>query len=302
MGRAQVMVDEAIAVAKDDEHGYSQYRRWPWQGSDFDCSSLTYWCANRAGYDVPLAGYTGTILNDFIAAGFIAYPYDGNVYDCPPGTVLLAHNEDRQHVEIYIGDGKNVGAHIAETGDIDGAPGDQTGNEISVAQNWGWWDWALVPPVDDEPPAPVPAQVPGDPVNNAGFVYQGHIQNLGWEDPVRDGQVAGTVGFGLRLEALRIDPPEGYKLRIRVHEQNIGNVVYDNVTHGNGIVIGTTGQALRLEALGIEVIERPPGDNRELQYRLHQQNTGWKAWTKEGFTSGSDGLALQLEAIQIKLV
>ena len=45
---------------------------------------------------------------------------------------MLVHSNLRQHTEIYIGDNMLVGAHIAETGDIDGVTGDQTGNEISV--------------------------------------------------------------------------------------------------------------------------------------------------------------------------
>ena len=148
------MVELAVGVARDDSHGYSQYRRWPYQGTDFDCSSLMYWAANQAGYDVPQSGYTGTMLADFKAAGFAAVPWDGNIWDCTPGDILLAHNGNRQHTEMYVGNGNNVGAHIAETGDIDGAPGDQTGNEISVAPNWGSWDWVLIPPDRDDSAAP----------------------------------------------------------------------------------------------------------------------------------------------------
>ena len=146
MDRRETMIDLAKGVANDDSHGYSQYRRFPWQGTDFDCSSLMYWAAHEAGYDVPLSGYTGTMLADFQAAGFTAVPWDGNIWDCTPGDILLAHNDNRQHTEMYVGQGCNVGAHIAETGDIDGAPGDQTGNEISVSPNWGVWDWVLIPP------------------------------------------------------------------------------------------------------------------------------------------------------------
>jgi hypothetical protein len=36
------------------------------------------------------------------------------------------------HTEIYIGDGRTVGAHGSETGGKYGKAGDQTGNEISV--------------------------------------------------------------------------------------------------------------------------------------------------------------------------
>jgi uncharacterized protein YjdB len=46
------------------------------------------------------------------------------------------------------------------------------------------------------------------------------------------------------------------------------------------------------------VVERPIGDTRKLRFRVHEQNAGWKAWTDEGFASGTDGLARRLEAVQ----
>lgn len=140
------MVDKAIEIAKDDSHGYSQYRRWPSQGTDFDCSSLMYYCADYAGYGVKMTDprYTGSMVADFTAVGFKKIQFSKSALQ--PGDILLSHNDSVQHTELYIGDGKTVGAHIAETGGIDGKPGDQTGNEISV-QNLSWTpQWILRPP------------------------------------------------------------------------------------------------------------------------------------------------------------
>lgn len=150
MGKIQKMVDYAVAVAKDDSHGYSQVRRWPKQGTDFDCASLMYQAAKEAGYNITVgpAGvhYTGSMLADFKKAGFTAVRFDGNLSDLTPGDILL---HTVHHTEMYIGDGKFVGAHIAETGDTDGRPGDQTGNEISVCKayvpDFGW-EYVLIPP------------------------------------------------------------------------------------------------------------------------------------------------------------
>ena len=65
---------------------------------------------------------------------------------------------------MYIGNGKFVGAHIAETGDVDGKPGDQTGNEISVCKAYipeFGWDYVLVPPKETaEKQAAKPAAKP----------------------------------------------------------------------------------------------------------------------------------------------
>ena len=150
MGKIQKMIDYAVGIAKDDKHGYSQVRRWPKQGTDFDCASLMYQAAKEAGYNITVgpAGvhYTGSMLADFKKAGFTAVPFDGNLSDLTPGDILL---HTVHHTEMYIGDGRFVGAHIAETGDTDGRPGDQTGSEISVCKayvpDFGW-EYVLVPP------------------------------------------------------------------------------------------------------------------------------------------------------------
>lgn len=206
MGKRENMVALAVGVANDDSHGYSQYRRWPWQGTDFDCSSLMYWSAHEAGYDVPESGYTGTMLADFQAAGFTAVPWDGNIWDCTPGDILLAHNDYRQHTEMYAGDGCNVGAHIAETGDIDGAPGDQTGNEISVAPNWGDWDWVLIPPDSDSTPSSKPSSgndqsTPHAQPSSGAAEWQGDV--VGFEDSTGSGDdYAGVFGKPIRYLAI----------------------------------------------------------------------------------------------------
>ena len=52
-----------------------------------------------------------------------------------PGDILWRSG----HTEVYIGDGKNVGAHIAETGGVNGKPGDQTGHEVDVGATGSNW-------------------------------------------------------------------------------------------------------------------------------------------------------------------
>ncbi len=140
-----------------------------------------------------------------------------------------------------------------------------------------------------------------EPVNDAGLYYQAHVQNIGWQDPVRDGMTAGTTGRALRLEALKVNPPEGWVLRPKLHIQNAGWEQYADIAHGNDVTIGTTGQAVRVEKLEFEVVAKPEGDDRDLYYRVHQQNTGWKGWTKSGYPTGTDGMSLRLEAIEMKI-
>lgn len=143
-----------------------------------------------------------------------------------------------------------------------------------------------------------PKQPKSKPVNNAGLKYQAHVQDSGWLPVVHDGMIAGTTGYYARLEALRINPPKGWALRVKVHVQDIGWTQYD-IAHGNDTIIGTTGECLRIEMLEIDVTKRPEGDTRKLKFRVHQEYVGWKAWTDEGYASGSDGLSARLEAVQI---
>ena len=143
-------------------------------------------------------------------------------------------------------------------------------------------------------------QQPGQPVNNAGIKYQVHSQNYGWLPQVRDGQVAGTTGESLRMEAIKVDPPEGWELVVKAHIQNDGWKIYRGIVHGNDIVIGTTGQAKRLEMLSFDVVKSPAG-SPDLQFQVHQQNVGWKGLTKQGYFSGTDGEATRLEALRLQI-
>lgn len=151
MGKIQKMVDYAVKIANDDSHGYSQSRRWESQGTDRDCSSLMYDAAHHAGYDVTVGPsgthYTGTMIDDFRKAGFKVYDFDGNLSDLDKGDILVRDPwGENGHTEMYIGNGKFVGAHGSEYGTADGAPGDQTGDEISVCNAYGNWDYVLEPP------------------------------------------------------------------------------------------------------------------------------------------------------------
>jgi len=146
--RIEAMVEHAIAIANDDSHGYSWADRW---NVDRDCSSLMYDSADAAGYPVGRGAdrtrYTGTMIDDFTAAGFTKYDY-GSV-DLQRGDILLRDPwGSGGHTEMYIGDGMCVGAHSAEDGGVYGQPGDQTGNEISITPNYGNWQFVLRPPVD----------------------------------------------------------------------------------------------------------------------------------------------------------
>lgn len=119
-------VQWAIDTANDDSHGYSQSVRW---GPDYDCSSFVISAYKAAGFNVGNAVYTGNMKSELTAHGFM---WSTNLSGIKRGDILLVHNDDRQHTELYLGNNRNVGAHSSENGGIYGRAGDQTGGEISI--------------------------------------------------------------------------------------------------------------------------------------------------------------------------
>lgn len=157
---------------------------------------------------------------------------------------------------------------------------------------------------------PAPEQKPGTPVNDFGLGYRAHVQNLGWLPAVRDGQVAGTTGAALRMEAFKIGVPvDGLVLDVTAHIQSIGDVVYKGVKKGtnsgtgssaNDPIMGTTGKGLRLEGFSIKCAKNTTG--KKIRYRAHVQNEGWQPWKYEGQFAGTRGKRLRMEAIQIEMI
>ena len=89
------------------------------------------------------SGYTGSMVADFTAAGFTWLPGVGNsASELQRGDILLNISS---HVEIYLGENMNVGAHCNEFGGITGGQtGDQTGHEISEGGYYSHpWDGVL---------------------------------------------------------------------------------------------------------------------------------------------------------------
>lgn len=143
-------------------------------------------------------------------------------------------------------------------------------------------------------------QIPGKAKNNNQLWYRAHCQNLGWLDPVRDAQTAGTTGFSTRLEALLIDLRtirEKYpdaKLSGDFHVQNIGTVHLDNIEPDT--LIGTIGKSLRLEAFRLHLTGVP---DKKLYYEAHVQDIGWQSVRKDGEMAGTTGQSKRIEAVRI---
>ena len=134
----------------------------------------------------------------------------------------------------------------------------------------------------------------------AGVSYTTHIQSIGWQPLVRNGDLAGTVGDSKRLEAIKInleDAPYSGNIEYRTHVQTYGWQGWVK----NGALSGTSGQAKRLEAIQIRLTGEI-AKHYDVYYRIQVQSFGWLGWAKNGEYSGSAGYAKRLEAIQIVLV
>ena len=134
---------------------------------------------------------------------------------------------------------------------------------------------------------------------NLHVQYITHVQEEGWQDWKTDGEMAGTSGKSLRLEAMNIkllnNKDKNLHIKYQVHVQDDGWQDWKT----DGEMAGTSGRSLRLEAIRILL------DNSEdysIMYRVHVQDEGWQDWRTDGEMAGTSGKSLRLEAIQIKIV
>lgn len=132
--------------------------------------------------------------------------------------------------------------------------------------------------------------------------YRTHVQDIGWQPYVANGQMAGTTGQGKRLEATTIqlanqDSTMMGSIQYQTHIQNIG---WQNWTQDGGIS-GTSGQSLRLEAIRIK-LSGNIANYYDVYYRVHAQNFGWLGWAANGQAVGTAGYGYRLEALEVVLV
>lgn len=192
-------------------------------------------------------------------------------------------------------------------------------------QNYGWLNWARNGEIagsagkslrmeaiqiklvkKGETPSNAPVDISS--ASDQAFIfdavrYQTHVQNIGDQDWKKDGEIAGTTGRSLRVEALAIKTADPEYLGAdgsicyQAHVQDIGWQDWRR----NGTYAGTTGRGLRMEALRIK-LEGDLAEKYDIYYSTHVQNYGWMAWAKNGEESGTKGLSLRVEAVRIKLV
>ena len=134
--------------------------------------------------------------------------------------------------------------------------------------------------------------------------YRSHVQNIGWMNFVSPGQISGTTGRGLRLEAFTIQLTN---LPAGVNVQN--SIEYRAFVRGsgwhnfvqNGQNAGTTGRSLAVEGIQIRlrgIIEQ----QFDILYQVHVAERGWLDWVQNGATAGAIGTPFEVQALRIQLV
>lgn len=141
MPNINTAVEWAIAVARDNRHGYDQEHR---NGPDYDCSSLVATALKQGGFDISEFSWTGNLYWQLIANGFYPVPISSKRQK---GDVFLNENH---HVVLCVNENEIVQASINEFGNVTGGQtGDQTGREIYICPYYDYsygWDYHLRPP------------------------------------------------------------------------------------------------------------------------------------------------------------
>lgn len=135
--------------------------------------------------------------------------------------------------------------------------------------------------------------------------YCTHVQNVGWQNYVGDGEMSGTEGKSYRLEGIKIKlDAQGYDLGIsyQTHIQNIGWEADTSAGwKASDAISGTEGISYRLEAIQIK-LTGADAEKYDIYYQVHAQNMGWLGWAKNGESAGTAGFGYRLEGIRIVIV
>ena len=138
--------------------------------------------------------------------------------------------------------------------------------------------------------------------------YRVYSQDIGWLGWAKNGEEAGTQGYGYRAEAIEIKlvskggSAPGFTSNRFLKSD--GSAIVTTQAHVSSIgwqdytasIAGTTGQSKAIEALNFSVANNPGGS---VQCSAHVQDIGWQNYTTG--TAGTTGKGKQIEAVKLKL-
>lgn len=136
---------------------------------------------------------------------------------------------------------------------------------------------------------------------NMAVKYQSHIESIGWQKYVSDGNLSGTTKKSLRIEAIRVKIAHSlYSGGIR-YMSYIEGQGWEKSWKANNSISGTTKKSLRIEAIKMSLIGEIY-EYYDIYYRVHIRDYGWLGWAKNGEIAGNIDTTFRIEAIQVKLV
>lgn len=154
-GSAETYVAKALVYAGDNSIGYCYDFPSPAHcrnhNPDMDCSSFIWYSLVDSGYvskdNLPGPFSTHSMPEALAAIGFTDVTSKVNLstgQGLQRGDILINR---ANHTELYIGNGKNVGAHQ----DKDGRPGDSSGLEVCTNDYYNFpWTHVMRPPVGSD--------------------------------------------------------------------------------------------------------------------------------------------------------
>ena len=148
--------------------------------------------------------------------------------------------------------------------------------------------------------------------------YRVHASNIGWMGWAKDGEDAGTTGYGRKLEAVQVrlvrkgdpapsadgsDVDYAFKKRpmcvsYRAHVAGIGW----QAPVEDGATAGTTGRGRALEDLMVSLSSSDYSDGSSVQVDAHVSGIGWQGWDSPSPSEGgTTGQSRSVEALRFRL-
>ena len=147
------------------------------------------------------------------------------------------------------------------------------------------------------------------------IVYSAHIQDIGWQEEKRNGEIAGTIGQNKNIECIKVHTEyiyEDWIPDIRIEYEVLGsNGKYypsGGTQVGSGIVAidgeeaGTTGRNIPLTEMWIAIKDISTGKDSkyfDIWYRGHVSDIGWKNWTNNGNPLANFERSHYIQAFQV---
>ncbi|SEJ05774.1 N-acetylmuramoyl-L-alanine amidase [Alkalibacterium gilvum] len=126
-----------------------------------------------------------------------------------------------------------------------------------------------------------------------------YIESKGWQEPVNQGDIAGTENKGLKLESFKVKSshPE-LSIRYRTFSRNSDSWMpwKENDQLSNPVDTGDQIEAVQFDLTGAIA------EQYDVFYRVHSKTFGWLGWAKNGEHAGTKGYDYQIEAIEIRVV